>query len=49
MLNARADSSRALAQLVSPRETGRYTHDERDLYEGSYPALVSVQCTIVAA
>jgi 3',5'-cyclic AMP phosphodiesterase CpdA len=47
MLNARADSSRAMLELISPRETGRYPHDERDLDDGSYPALVLVQCTIV--
>jgi 3',5'-cyclic AMP phosphodiesterase CpdA len=47
MLNARADSSRAMLELVSPRETGRYPRDERDLDDGSYPALVLVQCTIV--
>jgi 3',5'-cyclic AMP phosphodiesterase CpdA len=47
MLNARTDSSRAMLELVSPRETGRYPHDERDLDDGSYPALVLVQCTIV--
>jgi 3',5'-cyclic AMP phosphodiesterase CpdA len=47
MLNARADSSRAMLELVSPKETGRYPNDERDLDDGSYPALVLVQCTIV--
>jgi hypothetical protein len=36
-----------MLELVSPRETGRYPHDERDLNDGSYPALVLVQCTIV--
>ncbi|MGA2163944.1 MAG: metallophosphoesterase [Solirubrobacteraceae bacterium] len=47
ILDARADSSRALVQLVSPRETGRYTDDERNLYQGSYPALVLAEFGIV--
>jgi 3',5'-cyclic AMP phosphodiesterase CpdA len=46
MLNARADSSRAMLELVSPKETGRYLGDHRDLNDGSYPALVLVQFAI---
>jgi 3',5'-cyclic AMP phosphodiesterase CpdA len=39
MLDQRADSSRALIELVAPRETGRYHGDERELYLGSFPAF----------
>jgi hypothetical protein len=42
-LDEREDSSRALIQLVAPRETGRYPSDERDPQTGSYPALVLVE------
>ena len=47
MLDLRPNSSRALIQLVSPRETGRYADDERDLYKGSYPALVLAEFAVV--
>jgi len=47
MLDEREDSSRALLELISPRETGRYADDERDLDEGSYPALVLVELAIL--
>jgi 3',5'-cyclic AMP phosphodiesterase CpdA len=39
MLEERRDSSRALVALVSPRETGRYEDDSRDLDRGTYPAF----------
>jgi hypothetical protein len=35
ILNLREESSRALIQLVAPREAGRYKVDERDLIRGS--------------
>ena len=47
MLDEREDSSRALLELISPRETGRYPDDERDLDDGSYPALVLVEFAII--
>jgi 3',5'-cyclic AMP phosphodiesterase CpdA len=40
ILNQREGSSRALIQLVAPRETGRYAQDDRDLSRGSFPAFV---------
>ncbi|HEX4033586.1 MAG TPA: metallophosphoesterase [Solirubrobacteraceae bacterium] len=40
LLNTRAVSSRAIIELVAPRETGRYVKDERDLDRGSFPAFV---------
>ncbi|MDB5862099.1 MAG: hypothetical protein JWQ76_5788 [Ramlibacter sp.] len=46
ILNARAGSSRALIQLVAPRETGRYHGDERDLHRGSFPAFVLAELSI---
>jgi hypothetical protein len=42
-LDERDDSSRALILLMAPRETGRYSADERDPKKGSYPALVLVE------
>jgi len=46
LLNSRADSSRAIIQLVAPRETGRYPKDERDLHRGSFPAFVLAELGI---
>jgi len=40
LLNTRPVSSRAIIQLVAPRETGRYLNDERELDRGSFPAFV---------
>jgi 3',5'-cyclic AMP phosphodiesterase CpdA len=46
ILNERDESSRALVQLVTPRETGRYKDDERDLYRGSFPAFVLAELSV---
>jgi 3',5'-cyclic AMP phosphodiesterase CpdA len=46
ILNDRHDSSRALVQLVAPRETGRYKMDDRDLYRGSFPAFVLAEFSV---
>jgi hypothetical protein len=46
MLNARDTSSRALIQLITPRETGRYLDDRRDLQSGSFPAFVLVEFSV---
>lgn len=46
MLDARSESSRALIQLISPRETGRYSDDERPLEDGTYPAFVLAEFSI---
>jgi 3',5'-cyclic AMP phosphodiesterase CpdA len=46
LLNKRDDSSRALIQLVAPRETGRYANDERDLDRGSFPAFTLAELSI---
>lgn len=46
MLEQRADSSRALIQLVAPRETGRYDRDERDLDAGSFPAFTLAEVSL---
>ncbi len=46
ILNDRASSSRALVQLVAPRETGRYPSDARDLHRGSFPAFVAAEFTV---
>jgi 3',5'-cyclic AMP phosphodiesterase CpdA len=47
ILNTRDESSRALIQLVSPRETGRYKNDERPLVKGSFPAFVLAEFSII--
>ena len=46
ILNDRQESSRALVQLVAPRETGRYKMDDRDLYRGSFPAFVLAELSV---
>lgn len=46
LLDARPDSSRALIQLVAPRETGRYLNDERPMEDGSFPAFVLAELSI---
>lgn len=46
ILNEREESSRALVQLVSPRETGRYADDERHLHRGSFPAFVLAEFSV---
>jgi Calcineurin-like phosphoesterase len=40
LLNERADSSRGMAILVGPEETGRTEGDPRPIDEGTYPAFV---------
>ena len=47
ILNARRDSSRALIELISPRETGRYKGDGRDLQRGSYPAFALAEFSLI--
>jgi 3',5'-cyclic AMP phosphodiesterase CpdA len=46
MLNARADSSRALIALIGPDETGRYPADPRSLDRGSFPAFALAEFTV---
>jgi hypothetical protein len=46
MLNERGTSSRALVQLIHPRETGRYEQDTRDLHRGSYPSFALVEFSL---
>jgi len=46
MLNERGTSSRALVQLIHPRETGRYEQDTRDLNRGSYPSFALVEFSL---
>jgi 3',5'-cyclic AMP phosphodiesterase CpdA len=46
LLDLRPDSSRALVQLVAPRETGRYPSDERPMEDGSFPAFVLAELSI---
>jgi 3',5'-cyclic AMP phosphodiesterase CpdA len=46
LLNKRDDSSRALVQLVDPRETGRYANDERSATTGTFPAFALAEFTI---
>jgi hypothetical protein len=46
ILNDRHQSSRALVQLVAPRETGRYKMDDRDLHRGSFPAFVVAEFSV---
>lgn len=43
LLNERDDSSRGMAILIEPDETGRYEGDARPLDEGTYPAFVLVE------
>lgn len=46
LLDVREESSRALIQLVAPRETGRYLNDERPMEDGSFPAFVLAEFSI---
>jgi 3',5'-cyclic AMP phosphodiesterase CpdA len=46
LLDVREDSSRALIQLVAPRETGRYLNDERPMEDGTFPAFVLAEFSI---
>jgi hypothetical protein len=48
MLDERDDSSRALIELISPRETGRHIGDTRDLHRGSYPAFALAEFSLVS-
>ncbi len=43
LLDERDDSSRGMAILIGPDETGRYEGDTRPLDEGTYPAFVLVE------
>lgn len=47
VINERGHTSRAIIQLVAPRETGRYLNDERDVRYGTFPAFVLAELGII--
>jgi hypothetical protein len=47
VINERGHTSRAIIQLVAPRETGRYLKDERDVRYGTFPAFVLAELGII--
>ena len=47
LLKRREGSSRALVQLIDPRETGRHRRDTRDLKKGTFPAFVLAEFSVV--